>query len=284
MFKPALIASVVLVGGLSLTGCTASNVNDSASSSDGKSYSGFQEFENKTLIKDENGEYMSTQISPTSNALKYDVTRTSPDFYRLGFTDADGKSAQEWLAKFIGSEGIDSAGLDNATAASKWVDANFDTYVAGPYVDELRKDISATDSQYSFLIKSLPLTVRDGKPRVKSSTIHINEVTASKDEKGTYLEIAGTATTQYRASEKNILAYAVKANESQKLDEATITAVYPKLKDGKEEVIDSVFNFRYYLQKIDGKWKIVNYNNGNTWQIESMRADAVAGSEATPSK
>ena len=284
MFKPAIITSVLLIGGLTLTGCTAnSSETASQSSSDGKSYSGFQEFQNKSIVKDSNGEYMSTQLSGNSKALTYDVTRTQPDFYRLGFTDEDGKTAQEWLAKFIGSEGIDSSGLDDKTSAAKWAETNFDTYLAGPYIDELRKDVSSDTSQYSFIVKGLPLTVRDGKPRIKSSTIHINEITASKDDKGTYLEILGTATTQYRASEKNILAYALKANEEQKLDEATITAVYPKLKDGKEETIDSVFNFHYYLQKIDGKWKIVNYNNGNSWQIESMRADAVAA-EATPSK
>lgn len=279
MFKPIILSATILSGALLLTGCTSS-LNDSTSTTDGKSYGVFKDFSDKAIVKDDSGEYMATQLNENSKANIYDVARTMPDFYRYGFTDADGKTAQDFITKFVASEGLDSISLDSKNA-NKWVETNFDTYLGGPYADELRKDIASGDSQYSFLVEGLPLTVRDSKPRIKSSSIHVNQITASKDDKGSYLEIYGTAIVQYRASEKNILAYAVKANESQKLDEATITAVYPKLKDGKEETIDEVFNFHYFLQKIDGKWKIVNYNNASSWQIESMRADNASGAEAS---
>lgn len=278
--KPAVIASIILAGGLTLTGCTTSA--GTAPTTDGKTYGVFKDFTEDKKVTDEFGEYTVTKLNPSSTATVYDITRTQPDLYRYGFTDTDAKEAQQVVANFVASEGVDSIMLDNTNNNQKWLDANFDKWLGGPFSSALKEDILNANSEYSFVVKGLPLTVRDGKPRILSNSIHINNITASKDNSGKYIEIYGNATTQYRASEKNIMEYAIKANAEQKLDAGTISAVYPKLKDGKEEVIDSSFNFRYFLQKIDGKWKIVNYNNYSTWQIESMRADNSSANSSNP--
>lgn len=277
MFKQASIASIILAGSLALTGCTAAST-DTATDKNSSTYGVYKDFTDNVKVTDEFGDYMSTKLASGSKATTYDPSRTQPDFYRYGLTDKDGQEIQTWIANFVASEGVDSTMLDNPDAGQKWLDANFDTYLGGNYAEELKTDILKKES--SFVVKGFPLTVRDGKPRITSNTIHINSISAYKNQEGTFVEVYGTATTKYRATEKNIVANTVKVNSEQKLDEATITAIYPGLKDGKEEVIDSKFDFYYILEKIDGKWKIVGYNNNPVWQIESMRNENANAGEA----
>lgn len=276
MFKTATIITALVISGLTLTGCTAggTGVNDSTSKvqGDGKTYPTFTDFINDTLVKDEHGEYISTKINPNSKALVYDPSRTQPQFYNLGFTDTDGKEAQKFVAEFVAKEGLDSIALDDNAQLQKWVDEKFDTYMGGDYTGNMKKDILVTSEETYFpFMKGFPLTVRDSKPRLTSSVIHINSVDATENETGTYVIVSGDATAKYRATEKNVLANTVKANSEQKMDEGTVLAAYPSLKDGKPEVIDARFYFNYTVQKIDGKWKIVDYNNSRVWQVESMR-------------
>lgn len=279
MLKQAAIASILLAGSLALTGCTAETTTPDANKNS-STYGTYKDFTDNVKVTDEFGEYMSTKLNSNSKATTYDPSRTQPDFYRYGFNDKDGQEIQTWIANFVATEGVDSIVLDNPNVSQKWIDTKFDEYMGGDYAQELKTDILKEDS--SFVVKGLPLTVRDSKPRITSNVIHINSISAYKNDEGTFVEVYGTATTKYRATEKNIVANTVKVNAEQKLDEGTITAIYPGLNDGKEEVIDSKFDFYYIMKKIDNKWKIVGYNNNRVYQIESMRNENATSSETAP--
>lgn len=279
MFKPAALTAVILAGGLALTGCTATATNNPTSgSSDGKTYGTYKNFTDNVAVTDSNGTYMSTKLTADSPAYIYDPSRTQPQFYNLGYTDTDGKALQKWVADFVATEGTDSIAVDNKDGSQKWVDTVFNTYMGGDYTGDMKTDIVKEDS--NFFVKGLPLTVRDGKPRIISNTIHINQIDAYTNSAGKFVTVSGDATTKYRALEKNVLANTVEANKANNLDEATVLVAYPSLKDGKDEVIDSQFNFYYILQQFEGKWKIVGYNNNRVYQIESMRNNATP--TATP--
>ena len=281
MFKPLALTSIILAGGLALTGCTATSTTaNNAGSSDGKTYGTYKDFTDNVSVTDSFGTYMSTKLNPDSKALTYDPSRTQPQFYNLGYTDTDGAELQKFIANFVATEGTDSIALDSKDGSQKWVDTVFNTYMGGDYAGDMKADILKEDS--NFFVKGLPLTVRDSKPRVTSSSIHINQVDAYTNSSGKFVTVSGDATTKYRATEKNVLANTIEANKANNLDEATILAVYPSLKDGKEEVIDSQFTFYYILQKLDGKWKIVGYNNNRVYQVESMRNNATPTAGATP--
>lgn len=235
-------------------------------------------------VKDEFGSYMSTKLSPDAKSLIYNRNRTDITVYDAGFTDADAKAAQKWVAEWVAKQATDSIVLDNSSEQQKWVSENERSF-SGKNKQILLDDISSENS--SVVVSRLPLTVRDGKSRIINNSINIYGISAitqeqidagdtelsdeeaekinaknSKSEK--YLQVYGIADTVYRITEENLIKYLIENSEGE-LTKEDLQAAIPDLKDGKDKKLINQLEFVYTIKETNNGWEIIGTNNNFSW-------------------
>jgi len=210
-------------------------------------------------VTDEYGSYIKTTISPDDESYKTLVGDVDPALYTNGYTEADVLSAQQFVATFAASESTDSTAVDG-NGWEAWRANVGPQYVSGPFAqDLLNPAANGTDDRAGIIFNnpnnSTPLMIRDGKPRLTSNVITIDSIKNVDYEGAHYIKVNGSASTSYRVSDADGLAWAMQRNN---LTQEEVISQVPTLNDGKENTFLNTFNFGYTLEKkADGSWGIV---------------------------
>jgi hypothetical protein len=228
-------------------------------------------------VTDALGTYENTGINPKDAIMtKVDPSIVAPSVAANGFTPADTLSAQQYVATFIASQGLDSNAVDlpESTGWNVWEKNEASKYIYAPLKSELLTPTATDKSDRSIIINNnqngvYPPLVRDGKPRLSNTTIGANAISGGSDPKaGKYLYLEGTAIADYRVSQKNSIAWLLKNNP--KYTEATLKAARPDLFANSEDDFQTTLTWKYAVVKDGASWKIAGFDN--TWEY-TMQAN-----------
>lgn len=195
------VASLAMLGVLItvLSGCSSSATNGSkpsasptptsASACSVDDLGGYGDVVPVEDVTDEYGTYCHVAINPDAEALKYASTKVnSESLEQYGFTEEDAQKAQDITVRFAAEEVIDSTILDvrSSEARAEWNSRN--TLLFSPEWEGVN---------YGELVynNSLPVLVRDGKPRIANATITVEEIYAKEN-----VSIAGEGILVIRTS------------------------------------------------------------------------------------
>ncbi len=214
-------------------------------------------------IKDAYGTYESTTIDPKSPIYTTLASSTiTSAATTAGWTNSQMLSGQQWTLKFVAEQTTDSIALDGTTGWAEW-QKNATKYISGPFADSIiNVTPTGSGSDRPLVIFNnpnglTPTMVRDGKPRLLSNKFTITKIDNVSYQGQNYLSISGTALTRYRVTDAAAIASVAKQLS---ISEADVKVKYPIFTDGKINVYDDTFTFRYNLVKTGSTWSVGGYN------------------------
>lgn len=219
-------------------------------------------------VTDAGGTYEQTTIDPGNVSTKWDASKADSSATSL-FSDAELKSAQAYIVKFVAEEGNDSIAVDSNDGWATWQKTTADKYLLPSYKTQLLGKPTTTTSgtlDRSTIIfnnpnSTVPALVRDGGPRIEENVIAANKLTGGTDASaGDYIRLAGTSVIKYRVAE-DVARTWVKKNNNAATTDAELRAYAPGLYDGKEDYYHVNVNWSYVVVKYEGGWRIGGYQN-----------------------
>jgi hypothetical protein len=192
-----------------------------------------------------------------------DDNGTDPSAKSVGFSNAEIKSAQNWVADFVSTQGVDSSAVDGDKAAwDAWTKANAAKYFDADNVKAIisNKDASERSSViYNNPKDAITPLVRDGGVRISSEKLSVDTTQGFDNTGYKRLQIGGEANVAYRVSPEQAQA-ALKAARPN-ATEAQLKAQFPKAFNAKEDKLTLTFKYLYSVRPVGDSWKITGYSN-----------------------
>lgn len=214
-------------------------------------------------VTDDKGTYQRVTLSPDDDAMKLNPANVDASVAAAGWSEADTLSGQQFIAKFVSEEGVDSNAVDSTSGWEKWKSEQSASYVAPEWSNMVSEPSQGSDRS-AFITNNpnesgVPL-IRDGSPRVASSSVSVDKVSSMEIGGANNLVVSGKAVTQYRVTDATMLA-SWQANNPDATKEA-ILKEKPELADGKDGTYTSTFDFMYSVRPDAASgWLITGYQN-----------------------
>lgn len=267
----------LLVPGLALAGCSAGHITTpstgtSASSQPGTSQTSTPRPSTSTSTPASNAKtiagngqkvtdkYGTYEHAAPVKATIDSSTEIASSVKKVGFTDEQLKSAEDFISNFVSTQTIDSTAVDGGSASyDAWVKANKGKYLVAANADQL---VAGHDGQEAALIfHTAPkgtLFTRDGGVRIASEKLFIDSV-EGYDDVYKRLQVGGTANVQYRVSSEASIAALKAAHPG--TSEADLKAKFPKAFNGTDDVLKFDLTYLYSITPDGDSWKIGGYSN-----------------------
>jgi hypothetical protein len=283
--RSALAAAAIFLAGTALVGCTPDAASSeagptpSASASATATPAPAENYGDITLmldadgkpvtVTDEHGTYARTTISATAAAMSVDPATLDMPAGAPWSAD-DILSAQQWVAKFIVEEFLDSRAFDTKDGWSAWKADEGQRYVNTGFID-LEKGIEETGRSAIILNSSDKATIvspRDGEPRFVSTEINVTDVANYEENGGIYIRIAAETSSVIRVTDAAFIRSVQEANPGSSME--SIEADFPAYTDGVDGTWSLDADIEYFLEKIEPSgWRIVGFNTD--WEPEFER-------------
>ena len=214
-------------------------------------------------VTDAGGTYTQTTINPDAAALQFDAASVDISARDAGFTDAQLESAQKWVVTFVAEEQADSISVDSTPGWDEWQRDNVAKYLLPSYVDMLLAPAEDNGDRTGLIYNnpndSVPPLVRDGKPRLSSTTITVSEVSGGADPAGSYVWVGGKTAVEYRVSDQEAQKFAQTQNPGLSAEE--LQSRLPALYDGDINPYSVNMEWGYAVLPAGDSWQIGGYNN-----------------------
>jgi len=219
------------------------------------------------VITDQYGSYQPVQLDPNDPLNKQvDPAIVDGSVQAEGWSEADVLGAQQYVANFVGSEGIDSKALDTGAAGySQWLNENASKYMVPMYRDSLVQDATPVFINNNAKSEINVPFIRNGGPRVSSSDINFTSISAQQFDSGKVIVVEGNYTTNYTAKNSDVLKAYVDSGRTKE----DVLATLPKLSDANgTTTIKGTMTFMYGVQKEGSSWIFSGYQNSFDNQVQ----------------
>lgn len=237
----------------------------SASASPTKSAGVYGDSVDLREVTDKYGKYEQTTISPKASAMKLNDSVVTPGA-KSTWSNQELTSAQQFVAKFVAEEGVDSTAVDNADAWDAWKttnkkyfeDSQYASMMAANATGKDRPAVIGNDPKNVSGVAYNPVFSRDGKARVEDSSFKVTAVDGGTDQVGKYVDVKMKANVKYSLTNKEAMAYLKTINQDLIASDA--------LKKDGNTTWKVEYDFYYRVAQSGDSWKITGFQN--TWNGE----------------
>jgi hypothetical protein len=220
-------------------------------------------------VTDAYGTYTRTTINPAAAAMTVDPANLDTASL-TAWSDAQIHSAQQWTARFIAEEFIDSEASDIGAVWEEWKADEGQRLIDTSYIDLSAPSNEGLRTAIVFNTGSpnnedSMVFVRDGGPRIATTSINVMGVEGFAFEGTNYLTVDVDATAEVRVEDESVVGSYLLTNPDQTA--AGIVEDYPEYGDGEinYEKFSSDINYRLVATP-EGSWKIAGWDT--SWDGE----------------
>jgi hypothetical protein len=200
-------------------------------------------------VTDEYGTYTRTTLSADDNAMTVNPATVDPSVTQAGWTDTDVTSAQQFVAKFVAQETLDSRALDTANGWEEWKKDEGTRFVNTQYIN--LNDKAPNSDRSAFILNNMngtvPVATRDGGSRIQNANVEITQLKNVSQDGVNYITVTGTGTASYRVTDEAMIESFLKANPDSTRE--SVISENPIFNDGVEGSLNYDVSFDYTVEK-----------------------------------
>lgn len=226
-------------------------------------------------------EYETVTIDPNAPIYNFNNGQgLSPEMKSAGYTEADGKESQKFVANYMVKEFVDSSGLETKDAGfQQWLGTTGRNYFSPDVYNQLASNPQGGGTQVILgdlgSTKTMPNLIHDGKPREKTLSMSLAEVSPFSNNRGdTGIKYSVQYSATYRLSDLEAANFASKLSGGQMTAEQFLQSnkAQPSIKDGKGETTYTANGTADIVVQKDssGEWKITGMMSKTDFDISAF--------------